>query len=316
MYEVAVMMRCGVALMLVVGGVHGCARPTEKPNSDTTPGAALAENASSTATPKTSVNHFEWRLQVTKPTLKDTETQLSENSGDIALGFNRWTCNYTIENKHEPNGPMQEFGFVSCTLGTGQAVETMVLCMESANRSSDCGTGVLRVSDDEGQLHQLELSCRSASSDCGQRPTVTEGLAAGASLSAPSDPSAGSARATPESTGPMGHFQWRVEVDDAKGGSSAKQLSNRRGDIEAKLKDWQCSYSIAPQTDVNYPDLEFGYTTCKSKTSSDTVETVLLCAENPQRPSACNMGSLRLGSDGGGVDSITMSCKNPNNPCW
>ena len=317
MYEVVVPMRYGVGLLFLLGGLHGCSRPTEKPKGEATPGAAVADETASVPTPTAKANHFEWKLRVTKPTLQDTETQLAQAKGDVALGFDRWTCNYTIENKPEPNGPSQEFGFVSCTLGgTGQAVETMVLCMESDNRPSDCGTGILRISDDAGQLHQLELSCRSASSDCGQRPTVTEGLTSGAAPSAASGSSTGSAPARPTSTGAMGHFQWRVAVDDAKGGSSARQLSNRRGDIEAELEGWQCSYSIAQQTDVNYPELELGYTTCKSKTSSDMVETVLLCAENPQRPSACNMGSLRLGADGGGVDSITMSCRNPKNPCW
>lgn len=306
MYEVVVLMRYGVGLLFLLGG-HGCSRPAEKPKGETTPGAALADRTASAPTPAANANHFEWKLRVTKPTLQETETQLRQATGDVALGFDRWACNYTIENKRETNSPSQEFGFVSCTLGgTGQAVETMVLCMESDNRPSDCGTGVLRISDDAGQLHQLELSCRSAASDCGQRPTVTEGLASGAAPSA----------ARGSSTGSLGHFQWRVEVNDAKGDSSARQLSNRRGDIEAKLNGWQCSYTIAQQTDVNYPDLELGYTTCKSRTSSDMVETVLLCAENPQRPSACNMGSLRLGADGGGVDSITMSCRNPNNPCW
>ena len=303
-------------LLLALGGLHGCARLTEK--GETAPGAVLADKTASATAPKANVNYFEWKLRVTKPTLKDSETLLPQTTGDVALGFSRWTCNYAIESRHEPDGRKQEFGFVSCTLGsTGQAVETMVLCTESANRPSDCGTGVLRVSDDAGQLHQLELSCRSASSDCRRRPTVTEGLVDGAKPSGAGGPATGKARSTPASAGPMGHFEWRVEIDDANGGSSAKQLLSPRGDIEARLKGWQCSYGITEQKgDPNYPELEFGYTTCKSKGSSDTVETVLLCAENPERPSACNMGSLRLGNDGRGVNSITMSCKSPNNPCW
>jgi hypothetical protein len=297
-----------MGLLLILGIAHGCAEATEKPKGATPPAPVLQDEGASAAAPKGKVNHFEWKVRVTTPTLKDTETQVSQTTGEIALGFGRWSCNYTIENRREPDGPRQEFGFVSCRLGsTGEAVETMVLCMEHENRPSDCGTGVLRISDDAGQLHQLELSCRSASSDCAKRPVVTDALFAGAT---------GSARTRPASTGPMKHFQWRLEINDGSGGTSAKQLSSRRGDIESPLKGWQCSYSITQQTDTNYPELELGYTTCKSKSSTDTVETVLLCAENAERPSACNMGRLRMGSDGGGVHSITMSCKNPDNPCW
>ena len=299
-------MRQYVGLVLLISGI-GCAKPTEKRKNQAIPDPALA---------RAPVNHFEWKLRVTRPTLKESETQLSQNSGDIALGFERWTCSYTIENASEPDGPMQEFGFVSCVLGTGQAVETMVLCMESENRPSDCGAGVLRVSDDAGQLHQLELSCGSPSSDCGQRPRITDGLTPVAAPSSASAGSTGAARARTASTGPMGHFQWRVEVHDANGGSSTKEISSRHGDVEAELEGWQCSHAIAQHADVNYPELELGYTTCMSTTSSDIVETVLICAENPQWPSFCNVGSLRLGRDDGGVDSITMSCKSPDNACW
>lgn len=191
----------------------------------------------------------------------------------------------------------------------------MVLCNESGSHPSDCGTGVLRVNDSNGRAHQLEMMCRSPSSDCAQRPKVHERGFAGSAPVGGGVPAAGPGPAIRATAKTMGHFQWQLEVDTPGGGSPARNLSSRHGDIAAG-DGWRCAYAITDQKAPNYFQLELGYTTCRSKGSSDAVETVLLCAESHKRPSACNMGSLRLRDTSGSLRSIVMSCKSPGNSCW
>jgi hypothetical protein len=285
-----------MALLFVAGVVHGCSGGADGRQSEASPSAAASAAGA---------NHFEWAMRLSTPTFEETETKLTETTGAIALGFDRWACRYTIERQAEANSPTQEFGFVSCQLkGTGEMVETMALCSDAENRRPDCGTSELRISDDSGALHQIELRCQSRSSDCGKRPRITDRTESRL------------AAATSPSTDRMGHFEWRLEVGEVGGRSSTQAIASRRGSVEAGPAGWQCSYSIAQQSDPTYPELELGFTTCKAKDSTDTVQLLLLCAENQERPSACNVGLLRLAREGGATHNLVMSCRNPKNPCW
>lgn len=309
------MRQASIAVVLVLAACHGGNKSAKQSNGKL-PRARRGVKTAAPA-PKRTKDPFEWAVRVTDPGLHETKTPLSGRSGNLDVGVDRWHCRYTIEGPQRSNGSTQEFGFISCEPGrTGQAAETMVLCQETRNRPTDCGTGILRINDSKGRLHQLEMSCGSPASKCPERPKIHEQVLAGSAHARATPAVAASGRARGMTSSRMGHFEWRLELDQNGGGSSARKLSRRHGDVAAGIDGWRCSYSIADQHDPNYSQLELGYTTCRSRASSDMVETVLLCAESRTQPSACNMGSLRLRGKTGPVHSIVMSCKSPSNGCW
>jgi hypothetical protein len=284
------------------------------------------------AAPRENANHFAWKLEVTKPSNETEQVPLSGPSGRIPIGFDRWRCEYGIDPAAGTDAPREESGWVTCALGSsGAAVKTMVLCQETNARPSDCGTGTLRLADESGRLYGLAMSCKSASSDCWERPRVTElpvgapaptgsgsrTAAAGARASASASASDAGAKGMRlrERDGSL-HFQWKLDVVGAT--STARSLSpgDVGGEIVAALDGWRCSYAIAAQVDPVYSQLEIGHVTCQSKSTGDKAEGVLLCAESSQRPSACNMGSLSLTDEAGQTRNILLSCRGATNPCW
>ncbi len=283
-----------------------------------TPGA-VTENA----------HHFVWKLEVTNPNFETQQVPLSVPNGKIPISFDRWRCEYSIDHAAGTEGSRDGSGWVRCALGnSGAKVSTMVICQEADARPSDCGTGTLRVADDGGRLHDLAMSCKSASSDCWERPRVTElPVGAPAPTGSGSRDAVAGARApgAASDAGPKGvrlrerdgslHFQWKLDVVGATSNSRSLSPGDVSGEVVTGLDGWHCSYDIAAQVDPIYSQLEIGHVTCQSKRTGAKAQGVLLCAESSQRPSACNMGSLSITDDTGQKRTILMSCRGATNPC-
>lgn len=304
---------------------HGCSRRAAEDRRATAPPLGSAP-----AAPEPNATQFAWKVEVTKPTYEVGRVPLAGPSGTIPSGSDRWQCTYSIAPTAGTEAKRDESAWLTCALGSsGAKVETMILCQETSARPSDCGTGTLRVSDADGRLHGLAMSCKSASSDCWERPRVTElpagapaptgsvarGGTAGARAAAPVADAGGKGTRLRERDGSL-HFQWKLEVDGATSKARSLSPANVGGEIEAGLDGWQCSYAIAAQVDPVYSQVEIGHVTCRSKRTGDKAQAVLLCAESSQRPSACNMGSLSVTDEAGQTRNILMQCKGATNPCW
>ena len=288
--------------------------------------AGRAVTGSAVAAQVKDAHQFDWKLRITDPAFNARQVPTSQPSGEVSIGFDRWRCEYLIE--HDPTAATlrDESGYVTCVLArTGAQMQTMTLCQETDSKPSDRGTSTLRISDAAGQMHSLDLSCKSKSTD-DWGPSVVE-LPVGAP--GPAGPNVGGG-AAPTSTSAQGrmpgkavrvrdvngalHFQWKLDVGDPAGTSRTLSPDGTSGPLAIGLQGWTCSYRIAQQQDPIFPQLEIGHVTCKSS-SDDKAEAVMLCAENPERPSACNMSSLVITDDAHQRHTVIMSCKGATNPC-
>lgn len=317
-------MKTGHVVGLVVVSLlpQACSRRGAEDRSGTAPLLGPAPVAATA-----DANHFAWKLQVTKPSYETEHVPLSGPKGKIPIGFDRWRCEYSIDHAAATKALHDESGWVSCALGnSGAKVDTMVLCQETNARPSDCGTGTLRLADDTGRLHSLDMSCKSASSDCWERPRVTElpvgapaptgsGSPGGVAGTRASGPAAPKHERLRERDGSL-HFRWKFDVVGATSNARSLSPGDVGGEIAAGLDGWHCFYDIAAQADPVYSQLEIGHVTCQSKRTGDKAQGVLLCAESSQRPSACNMGSLSVTDETGQKRTILMSCRGATNPCW
>lgn len=285
---------------------------------------------SAVAAPVKDAYQFDWKLRVTDSAYQARQVPTLQPSGEVPIGFDRWRCDYSIEHDPRATTLRDETGYVTCVLpSTGAQMQTMVLCQETETKPSDRGTSTLRVSDATGQMHSLDLSCKSKSTD-DWGPEVVElplGAAAprrpsvggGAVASRDPAPTSGQAR-TPGKAARLRdvngalHFQWKFDVGDPAGRSQTLSPDGTSGALATSLQGWTCSYGIAQQQDPSFPHLEIGRVTCQSK-SGDKAEAVMLCAENPQRPSACNMSSLVITDDARQRHTVIIGCKGATTPC-
>lgn len=281
------------------------------------------------ADPPSSGHQFDWKLRITGPTYRARDLAISQSSGEIPIGFDRWRCEYSIERDPEATAPRDESGYLTCVLAsTGVRMETLAVCMETEAKTSDLGTSTLRVSDGSGQLHSVELSCKSKSIDWG--PAIVE-LPVGAP--APARPNVGAEAVAADDSKPVSpqerppgkavrvrddngalHFQWKIEVNDPARTPHTVSADGTSGALDTRIGGWSCSYQIAQQQDPTFPQLEIGRVSCKSS-HGDQADMVMVCAENPQRPSACNMSSLVLTDDARMRHTFIMSCKGTTSAC-
>ncbi len=320
--------RIAVLIVFLAGSCSRHAVEQRDPITAAPAGSAVAGSA--VAAPVKDARQFDWKLRVTDPAYHARQVPTLQPSGEVPIGFDRWRCEYLIEHDPRATTLRDESGYVTCALAsTGAQMQTMVLCQETDTKPSDRGTSTLRISDATGQLHSLDLSCKSKSTDdwgpdvvelpigapTPARPSVGGGAVASRDL-IPTSPQArppGEAVRARDANGAL-HFQWKFDLGDSSGKSETLSPDGTSGALATGLQGWTCSYRIAQQQDPTFLQLEIGRVSCRSN-SGDKAEAVMLCAENPQRPSACNMSSLVITDDAHQRHTVIMGCKGATNPC-
>ena len=244
---------------------------------------------------------FAWTLDLTDASGVHHASALDRAAGTVPLGTPRWSCRYAKDRQRD--GPSTlETAWLSCDLaGTQQSAATMVMCMTSPARPTDCGAGTLRLSDGSGHLVQLELACHTPGTDCARRPAIDD-LQPGGGV-----PAAG--RGTREPVVAAPHFRWQLEL-----GQAATPLGSGRGPVDPGVASWTCTDWISESHHPAYRAVEVGHVTCTSRATADVVETALPCVESAAEPSACQLGSLRVG-DGAQTSTLLLECRSPGARC-
>ena len=290
----------GRLCILFALGVPACSKRTDDlttvPEVSRTVGSAGPHDDVKAAT--RNGNRFEWHLSVYWGALPEKRTSIRTSREKLELPFRPWECSF--EAAHE-GGADQEFGYLTCQSRTSQdRVGTMVLCAGAAD--ADCKSGTLRLRDETGAAHTLELTC-----GC-------QGIEASTlwaePRSAPNGLEGSKALAEPER-----HFIWKLDVRGPTGNSSNMPISLGE-EIPATIHDWECASEVLTVPVASATRAEAGQVRCRSLASGQLVETQIVCRENKADPSYCNVRNIRVATRSGDFTSILLRCKSPDNRCW
>lgn len=228
-------------------------------------------------------------------------------SGSLPWKAKGWDCGYAVD-PVEPDGEnIAQWGSLSCThRKTGQALDTLVLCLQHPDRATDVGSGNLSIQlTGESSPRVAELTCRSPGAP--ERARLHLGPAGAPGSSGPVS--------QPDLRGAVqaGSFDWRVSRIGAGLPGTNEALPGEGGTLDMGLPGWSCTARARGVEDQVYGYAEVGSMDCLTPFGARFVID-LPCVKQPGEAHTCMMAPLRIDDGSETVRSISLSCEDVGNP--